>query len=171
MSSISRPHSAFNRLGSYLSFKLSQSGGKGSTLGEFADFGFIFKQSSQLCHSHSGNSKMHIQNISYSSLSDSSCNNKYFGNDNRMLNGLPSKNIELGRALNYQLPVVLDQRVLDIVPSVNSEFTMITKPKGVVEIHSTVFNLSELRQILMFKSDGKLAYTSFLDNIIKLRTK
>ena len=111
MNSISRPHSALNRLGSFISFKLSQQASSegNEPLQNLADQGLIYKQSSQLCHSMAGNSKTQISAINQDSLQDRESQLKYFGTDNRMLNGLMTQNVELAKSLNYQVPEVSGQ--------------------------------------------------------------
>ena len=80
----------------------------------------------------SGNSRAQISQISYRYLKDPTNLEKYFGRDNRMLNGFMVGNVDLHRSLNYQLPNVSGQQILDIIPSINSQFTLVSKPNGVV---------------------------------------
>ena len=68
MNSVSRPHSALNRLGSFSFFKLSQSPDEG--ISQLVDLGLIYKQSNQLCHSQAGHSKTQIQTLNYGALAD-----------------------------------------------------------------------------------------------------
>jgi hypothetical protein len=71
-----------------------------------------------------------------------------------MLNGYISANVELNKTLNYQVPNVSGQQILDIIPSQNSQFALVSKPNGVVQLHSTTLNMSDLKQIIMFSNDG-----------------
>jgi hypothetical protein len=166
MNSISRPHSALNRLGSFSSFKLSQSPDEG--IKQLVDLGLIYKQSNQLCHSQAGNSKTQIQTLNYATLTDRESQHKYFGMNNRMLNGLMTQNVELAKSLSYLVPQTTDKEILDVIPSQNSEFTLITKPGGRVELHSTSINLSKVGEMFMFESDGANAYKNFFAEIKKL---
>lgn len=43
--------------------------GKGS-IGELAKLGYIYKQSNQLAHSQSGNTKVHIECLNYGAITD-----------------------------------------------------------------------------------------------------
>jgi hypothetical protein len=92
--------------------------------------------------------------LNYASLNEPHNLEKYFGEHNRMLNGYLTDNIQLSKSLNYQVPSVSGQQILDIIPSPNSEFSLISKPNGVVQLYSCSINLSDVKQIIMFSNDG-----------------
>jgi hypothetical protein len=83
-------------------------------------------------HSYPGNSRAQIDHINFGNLKDRKSMEQYFGEDNFVLNGLLTENVSLSRSLNYQPPSVSVQQILDIIPSQNSEFALITKPNGIV---------------------------------------
>ena len=96
LNSVSRPQSAFCRLGSFTSFGI-----QGGSPQELAEMGYIYKQNQQLNHFMSGNSRAQISQLSYRYLKDPVNSEKYFGRDNRMLNGFMVGNVDLHRSLNY----------------------------------------------------------------------
>jgi len=50
---------------------------------------------------------------------------------------------------------VLGQQIIDIIPSVNSEFALVAMPNGILQLHSSVLNMSEIKQTIMFSNDGE----------------
>jgi hypothetical protein len=56
-----------------------------------------------------GNSRAQINQLTFSQLKDPENYQKYFGLDNRMLNGYITSNVELNKTLNYQVPNVSGQ--------------------------------------------------------------
>jgi hypothetical protein len=118
-----------------------------------------------------GNSRAQINSLCFNALKDSRNFEKYFGQDNRMLNGYLTDNIDLKKSLNYQVPNVSGQQILDVIPSQNSEFTLISKPNGVVQLHSTALNLSDIKQIIMFSNDGDKINAMHNYNMKKLKSK
>jgi len=62
--------------------------------------------------------------------------------------------VSLTKALNYHVPSVSGQKILDVIPSSNSEFAIVTKPNGVVNLYSTGVHFSEVKQVIMFTNDG-----------------
>lgn len=104
MNSVSRPQSAFNRLGSFTSLgvkgSINENKERDSIL-HLADIGYIFKQSHQINHAFAGNSRAQINQLIVSHLKDKQYYEKYFGTDNRMLNGYMTGNVQLSKSLNY----------------------------------------------------------------------
>lgn len=76
--------------------------------------------------------------------------------------------MELAKSLSYLVPQTTDREILDVIPSQNSEFALVTKPGGRVELYSTSINLSKVGEMFMFQSDGANAYKNFFAEIKKL---
>lgn len=120
MNSVSRPQSAFNRLGSFTSLGVKSPTDKDkeqNTVMDLADLGYVYKQSQQMNHAMGGKSRVQINQLNFCQLQDPKNYQKYFGEDNRMLNGYITSNVELKKTLNYQVPNVSGQQILDIIPS------------------------------------------------------
>jgi hypothetical protein len=83
-----------------------------------------------------------------------------------MMNGLLTANVELKKSLGY-MPAHDCGHVSDVILSQNSEFALVAKDNGKLEIHSTALDLSKVAEVSMFsKADaGNAAFTTYIEQI------
>jgi len=67
--------------------------------------------------------------------------------------------------------LVSGQKILDVIPSVNSEFAIVAKPNGVVHLYSAGINMSEVKQIVMFTNDGDKVNSTYKYSLKKYKAK
>jgi hypothetical protein len=125
----------------------------------------------QVTHQKPGNSQAQLTALNQEALMSEAHQQKYFGRYNRVLLGEMADNVPLVKSLNYQVPIASGQQILDVIPSVNSEFSLVTKPNGVVQLYSSSINMSDVKQIIMFTNDGDKVNTALNYSIKKLRAK
>lgn len=85
------------------------------------------------------------------------------------MNGLLTANVELRKSLGY-MPAHDSGNVNDVILSQNSEFALVAKEGGKLEIHSTAIGLTKVAELSLFSKsdDGSAAFTQFVEQIKQL---
>jgi hypothetical protein len=119
VNTVSRPFSAFNRLGSFI--------GWGSVrceniIKELADQGFFYREN--LTISQFENPSTEIADISDASLLTPAYLRDQLGSSNRLLASLVCDNVPLHKTMNYISPKTLKHQALDVLSSCNSDLIL-----------------------------------------------
>ena len=136
VNTVSRPFSAFNRLGSFVGWGSIRSE---SIITELAEQGFFFRETSSV--SQFENPAIEISDLSEDSLLSQNSLQSYLGSSNRLLNSLITENVPLYKTLNYIGKKSFKKEViLDVITSPNSDFLLTGLSNG-----SCHLNISTLR--------------------------
>jgi hypothetical protein len=120
VNTVSRPFSAFNRLGSFVDWGSIRTE---SVITDLADNGFFFREN--LTVSQFENPAIEIPDLSADNLFDKGSLQDYLGSSNRLLNSLVSCNVPLHKTLNYLGPKSYNKEgVVDVITSPNSDFIL-----------------------------------------------
>ena len=151
VNTVSRPFSAFNRLGSYVDWGSIRTE---SIITDLADNGFFFREN--LTVSQFENPGIEIPDLSADNLFNQGSLQDYLGSSNRLLNSLVSCNVPLHKTLNYLGPKSYNKEgVLDVITSPNSDFILTGQKNGSCHLNIASLRLQNRKIVNMFDSDKK----------------
>ena len=150
VNTVSRPFSAFNRLGSFITWGSPRGS---QTEKDLADLGFFYRESMTV--SQYDNPAIELSDLSEKALFDREYLREYLGQSNRHLNSLVRENVPLYKTLNYFAAKDFRgngeaSQVLDVIGSVNSDFFLVANANGQFQICSASLSLPETRKFSVF---------------------
>lgn len=155
VNTVSRPFSAYNRLGSFVAWGASS--GPESKAARLAEQGFFMREN--LTVSHFENPSLELPDLSDGPghLLDETYLRQHLGDSNRFLNALATENVPLSRTLNYFGPRNMNtptkanksnqawDSVMEVIPSHNSDFYIVGNTKGCFSVCNASLNIPETR--------------------------
>ena len=150
MNTVSRPYSAFNRLGSFVGWGSARTE---SIITELAEQGFFFRETATV--SQFENPGIEIPDLSEDSLLNSQLQD-YLGSSNRLLNSLPTAHVPLHKTLNYFGPKSYKKEgILDVITAPNSDFILTGLTNGACHLNIATLRLQIRKIVNMFETDKK----------------
>jgi hypothetical protein len=156
VNSVSRPYSAFNRLGSFLAWGSTSYDQQALHL---AEQGLIMKENMTV--SHFQNPAVEMPDLSLEQLLSQSYLREHLGQSNRHINAQITENVPIWKTLNYlganELARIQDKEssILDVIPSVNNDFFLVGNTNGTFSVYNSSLSITESRKFNMFDLDKK----------------
>ena len=151
VNTVSRPFSAFNRLGSFICWGSVRTE---DIIKQLADEGFIYREN--ITVSQFENMGIEIADIGESTLTNKDYIRSQLGDGDRMINSLVTGNVPLYKTLNYiGSKVSKSQNIIDLIPSHNTNLLLTGYDNGSICLNLVSLRLSLKKTVNFFEIDKK----------------
>jgi hypothetical protein len=166
VNTVSRPFSAFNRLGSFLGWGSVRTE---NIIRELADEGFFYRENTTV--SQFENMGLEIPDIGESTLTNHEYLRSKLGEGNRMINSQVTDNVPIYKTLNYiGSKISKSHSIIDIIPSANTNIALTGYENGQLCLNLVSLRLSLKKTVNFFDTDKKSKlkkHTSIMEKLFQ----